>query len=252
MAHKILAAVFALLVSTGALNAQSVDEMIDQAKQLEKQMKEADALAKYKEVLKVEPAQLSALVEASELSSREGNRQKEKDDKTRYFNEAKDYAQEALNQAPNNADANYAMAVAMGRLALISGAKDKVAASREVKKYAELAIKFNPNYAQAYHVLGKWNYEVANLNFIEKNAAKALFGGLPDGTLQQAIDNYEKCKKLDPGFILNYYELARAYNKNDQQTQAMEVLRKAVALRAIYQDDPAIKADCKKMLEEMQ
>ncbi len=252
MAHKILAAVFALLVSTGALNAQSVDEMIDQAKQLEKQMKEADALAKYKEVLKVEPAQLAALVEASELSSREGNRQKEKDDKTRYFNEAKDYAQEALRQAPNDANANYAMAVAMGRLALISGAKDKVAASREVKKYAELAIKFNPNYAQAYHVLGKWNYEVANLSFIEKNAAKALFGGLPDGTLQQAIDNYERCKKLDPSFILNYYELARAYNKNDQQTLAMEVLRKAVALRSIYQDDPAIKADCKKMLEEMQ
>jgi len=252
MAQKFMMAAFCLLFSTGALYAQNVDETLEQAKQLEKQMKEAEALAKYKDVLKAQPAQLEALIGASELSSREGNRQKEKEDKTRYFNEAKEYAAEALKAAPNDANANYAMAVAMGRLALISGAKEKVAASRDVKKYAELAIKFNPNYGQAYHVLGKWNYEVANLSFLEKNAAKALFGGLPDGSMDQAIANYEKCRKLDPGFILNYYELARAYNKNDQQTLAMDVLRKAVALRPVTQDDPGIKAECKKMLEELQ
>jgi len=252
MAQKLLAAVLFLLVSTHALHAQSVDEMLDQAKQLEKQMKETEALIRFKEVLKLQPDQVIALVEASELSSREGNRQKEKEDKARFFGEAKGYAEEALKVAPNDPGANYAMSVAMGRMALISGAKEKVAASREVKKYAELAIKFNPNYAQAYHVLGKWNFEVANLSFLERNAAKALFGGLPDGSLQQAIDNYEKCRRLDPSFILNYYELARAYKKNDQETQAMEVLKKAVTLRSIYQDDTAIKADCKKMLEEMQ
>jgi Tfp pilus assembly protein PilF len=70
--------------------------------------------------------------------------------------------------------------------------------------------------------------------------------------MDQAIANYEKCRKLDPGFILNYYELARAYNKNDQQTLAMDVLRKAVTLRPVTQDDPGIKAECKKMLEELQ
>ncbi|GAA0552040.1 tetratricopeptide repeat protein [Chitinophaga japonensis] len=252
MAQKFLAAVCFLFLGTGALYAQSVDEMIAAAKQLEKQMKESEALLKYKEVLKIQPDQVEALIGASELSSREGNRQKDKDAKARYFNEAKSYAEQALKVAPNNAGANYVMSVAMGRMALISGVKEKVAASRDVKKYAELAIKFNPRYAEAYHVLGKWNYEVANLNFLERNAAKALFGGLPDGSLQQAIANYEKCRKLDPSFILNYLELARAYKKDDQQTQAMEVLKKAVTLRSIHQDDNAIKADCKKMLEDMQ
>ncbi|HEU4555020.1 MAG TPA: hypothetical protein VFS25_19370 [Chitinophaga sp.] len=252
MAQKFLVAALLLLFSAGALYAQSVDELLEQAKTLEKQMKEADALAKYKEVLKAQPQQVAALIGASELSSREGNRQKEKEDKARYFNEAREYAVEALKIAPNNADANYAMSVALGRLALISGAKEKVAASRDVKKYAELAIKFNPNFGQAYHVLGKWNYEVANLSFLERNAAKALFGGLPDGSMEQAIANYEKCRKLAPGFILNYYELARAYNKTDQQTLAMDVLRKAITLRPVTQDDPGIKAECKKMLEEMQ
>jgi tetratricopeptide (TPR) repeat protein len=245
--------VFALsMLFVGHVFAQTVDEMIDEAKQLEKQMKEVEALDKYKEVLKIKPDQLSALTAASELCSREGNRQKSKEDKSRYFNDAKSYAASALAQDANNADANYAMSVAMGRIALISGAKDKVAASKEVQKYAQLALKFNPNYAKAFHVLGKWNYEVANLSAFEKTAAKVLFGGVPEGTLQEAINNYEKCRKLEPSFILNYYDLAKAYKQDEQQEKTIEVLKKAISLRSIYQDDASIKADCKKMLEGLE
>ena len=49
-----------------------------------------------------------------------------------------------------------------------------------------------------------------------------------------------------------YYDLAKVYRQNNQETQAFEVLNKAMRLRPIYQDDPAIKAECKKMLEDMQ
>lgn len=232
--------------------AQSVSDMVQEARQLEKQMKETEALEKDKDILKIQPDELEALNQASQLSARIGNRQKSKEDKITYFNQAKSYAQEALKVSPNSAESNLSMAIAMGRMALIAGAKDKVAASKEVKKYAELAIKFNPNLAQGYHVLGKWNYEVANLNAFERGAAKMLFGGLPDGSLDNAISNYEKCRQLDPAFLLNYYELARAYKENDEQEKAIEVLKKALTLRSIVQDDAGIKADCKKMLEDLQ
>ncbi|MFB6453653.1 hypothetical protein ACE38W_00150 [Chitinophaga sp. Hz27] len=242
-----------LLLFTALLaKSQTVDEMVAQAKQLETQMKEQEAFDKDKEILKIDPNQFDALVQASEMSSRIGNRQKEKADKTTWFNQAKDYAQQALKINPNSAMANYVMAVAMGRMALISGAKDKVAASKDVKKYAELAIKFDPKMGQAWHVLGKWNFEVANLNVFERSAAKMLFGGLPDGSLTNAIADYEKCRQLAPGFILNYYELARAYKANDQQDKAIEVLKKALTLRNVTYDDTSIKADCKKMLDDLQ
>jgi tetratricopeptide (TPR) repeat protein len=249
---KRITAVCFLMLAVLLAKAQSVDEMIQEARQLETQMKETEALEKDKDILKIQPAQLDALNQASQLSARIGNRQKNKEDKITYFNQAKSYAQEALKVNPNNAQSNLSMAIAMGRMALISGAKDKVAASKEVKKYAELAIKFDPKLAQGYHVLGKWNYEVANLNAFERGAAKMLFGGLPDGSLQNAISNYEKCRQLDPSFLLNYYELARAYKENDEQEKAMEVLKKALTLRSIVEDDAAIKADCKKMLENLQ
>ncbi|RFS20578.1 hypothetical protein DVR12_18625 [Chitinophaga silvatica] len=251
MLKQLLAAAFFVLGGL-SLQAQSVNEMVEEAKQLEKQMKETDALQKDKDILKIQPTELDALNQASQLSSRIGNRQKDKADKISYFNQAKSYAQEALKVDPNSAQSNLSMAIAMGRIALISGAKDKVAASKDVKKYAELAIKQDPNLAQGYHVLGKWNYEVANLNAFERGAAKMLFGGLPDGSLQNAIANYEKCRQLDPGFILNYYELAKAYKENDQQDKAIDVLKKALTLRNITQDDASIKADCKKMLDDLQ
>ncbi|PUZ24296.1 Tetratricopeptide repeat-containing protein [Chitinophaga costaii] len=232
--------------------AQTVEELLQQGDQLEKQMKEVDALNKYKEVLKIQSNNLTALTWASLLDSREGDRQEKKEAKSRFFEEAKAYAAQALAVGPNDPDANYAMAVAMGRIALIAGAKDKVAASKDVKQYAELAIKFRPNFGEAWYVLGKWNYEVATLNAFEKGAAKMLFGGLPDGTLANAIADFEKCRQLNPGFILNYYDLAIAYKKNDQIDKAEEILRKVPALRPIHQDDPKFKANCKKLLEDMQ
>ncbi|WP_291911228.1 tetratricopeptide repeat protein [Chitinophaga sp. CB10] len=251
MVKKIITASMFLL---GALisQAQTVDEMVAQAKQLEVQMKEQEAFDKDKEILKIQPTQLDALIQASEMASRIGNRQKDKAAKTNYFNQAKDYAGAALKVNPNSAMANYAMSVAMGRMALISGAKDKVAASKDVKKYADLAIKLDPGFGPAYHVLGKWNYEVATLNVFERSAAKMLFGGIPEGSLSNAIANFEKCRQLAPGFILNYYELARAYKENDQEDKAVEVLKKALTLRNTTYDDASIKADIKKMLDDLQ
>jgi tetratricopeptide (TPR) repeat protein len=251
MLKNILAAAYLLLFS-GVLYAQTADELVEQAKQLEKQMNEGVALNRYKDAIKLQPDNLAALTGASELSSREGSRQKDDDEKTRSYDNARTYAEEAIKIAPENPEANYVMAVAMGRKATTAGAKEKMAAYKEVKKYAELAIKFNPGYAKAYYVLGKWNYDVANLNTFEKAAAKMLFGGLPEGTLTTAISNYEKCRKLDPSFVSNYQDLARAYKDNDEQEKTIEVLKKAVALRSVYQDDGEIKNQCKKMLEGLE
>lgn len=248
---KVFASAALFLVSAASF-AQTADEMAEQARQLEKQMKDAAALSLYKDALKVQPDNVAALTGASEVSSREGSRAGDKEEKSRIFAEAKSYAEQALKVAPENADANYVMAVAISRIAQTAGAKEKVAASKEVKRYAELAIKFNPKYAKAYYVLGKWNYDVANMNTLEKAAAKMLFGGMPEATLQEAIVNFEKCRKMDPSFLPNYPELAKAYKENDELEKCIEVLRKAVTLRPIYQDDLNIKSACKKMLEDLE
>lgn len=246
--------IFLLMICGIAMGvkAQSAEELLTQAQQLAKQMKETEALAKYKELLQVSPGHVIAFTQASLICSREGARQKDKAAKQEWFDQARVYAYEALKVEPENPEANYAQAVYYARLAQISGAKEKVAAAKEVKKYADLALKFKPDYGEAYHLIGKWNFDLHNLSSIEKAAAKVLFGGVPPGTMEDAIASYEKCMQLKPSFIINYLDLAIAFKQNNQETQSMEVLNKAMKLRPIFQDDVTYKAECKKMLEEMQ
>ena len=76
--------------------------------------------------------------------------------------------------------------------------------------------------------------------------------GLPNGDLDSAIANFEKCKSLDPYFVLNYLDLAKAYRDNHRPTQAIEVLNKLVKLPVRTADDPALKAEGAKLLDSIQ
>ena len=104
-----------------------------------------------------------------------------------YFIAAKNYASAALSVNPNSSDANCAMALALGRVSLISGTKERVILARDVKFYAEKAIRLDPTNFRAYHILGRWNYDVSDLNLAEKSFARIFYGKLPDASLDDAI-----------------------------------------------------------------
>jgi tetratricopeptide (TPR) repeat protein len=130
--------------------------------------------------------------------------------------------------------------------------KKIVALVKDVKTYTEAAIALQPNHAKAYYSLGKWHYEMVNLSGVKKVAVKLFYGGLPNGDLDSAITYFEKCKSLDPYFVLNYLDLAKAYRDNHRPTQAIEVLNKLVKLPVRTADDPALKAEGAKLLESIQ
>ncbi len=251
---KIIAIAF-LLFSFQYLIAQSSDAplLVKQGKDLLAQTKEEDALEKFKGALKSDPNNYEAAWHASLMCSRIGNRQADENKKKEYFVVAKQYAVKSLKLNPADAESNFVMAVAMGRMALISGSKDKVAASRDIKNYADLAIKYNPNHAGAWHVLGKWNYEVANLNFAERAVANSLFGGLPEGAdVKTAIDCYNKAISLDSENVLFYLDLAKAYQNIELDPKANETLKKALTLKPKVKDDNNYLLQCKKMLDDIQ
>ncbi len=232
-------------------NGQDVGYLIKEGEQLEKDKKDAEALKKYQEALQLSPSDKRALCKCSELNSVIGNRQQDKKSKQEYFNAAKLYAETALQQDPNDADANFAMAMAMGRMALISSGKEKVEHVKDIKKYADNAIAANPTHYKTLHLLGKWNIEVAGLNVAEKAALKLIFGGLPSASVAAGIDYYEQSRKSNPGFILNYLELARAYKINGQSDKSIEVLNRMLKLPPRSPDDNDYKAEGRKLLESL-
>lgn len=230
---------------------QDVASLLREAERLEHSFREAEALQKYKEVLRIQPTNLGALCRSSDLCSRIGHRQTDRAKKTEYFSQAKTYAEAALKVNPYSPEANFVMAVAMGRMAMLTSGKEKIQYVNEIKRYAETTLKYDPNNFKAYHVLGKWHYEVSNLNSFERSMARLLFGGLPKATLQDAINFYEKSRSLEPNFSINYLELAKAYRRNNEEKKAIDLLVKLQSLPNKIEDDVRIKKEGRELLEEI-
>ncbi len=240
---------FLLLILPVENQAQDINMLLKEAQQLEESFKEPEALQKYLEVVRAQPNNLTALCKASELYNMIGKRQPGKDKQKEYYKTAKTYAQRALQVNPNSVEANFAMSLAMGRMALISSGEEKINAVKDVKSYAEKAIKLDPNDFKGYHVLGKWHYEVSNLNALEKWLVKITYGALPKASLDEAILNYEKSRQLNPHFLLNYLELAKAWHRKDNNKKAIELLEAMMKMPNRSVDDPTVKEEGKKLLE---
>jgi tetratricopeptide (TPR) repeat protein len=236
---------------SASLQGQDVSYLVKEGEKLEKEKKDDDALKKYQEALQLSPVDEMSLFKCSELSSIVGNRQTDKKLRSDYFNAAKTYAETALKQYPSSADANYAMALALEKMAMNSSGKEKLQKIGDIRKYLDSALKFNPDHARAVYLLGKWNMDVSALNVAEKTAVKTIFGGLPSASIPKAIDDFEKARKLDPNYLLNYLDLAKAYKKNGQSDKAIEILNRLIKLPPKTADDNGYKAEGKILLESL-
>ena len=233
--------------------SQDVNTMLKGAQNFEKQFKESEALDLYKKIVQADASNIDCLVKCTELSCSIGARQTDGKLKNTYFLSAFDFAQKAIAVNGNSAAANYAMALASGKMTEVEDENKKlVAYVRQVKIYSDNALAIDPDNARANYTAGKWHYEMTNLNWAKKAAVKTLYGGLPKASLDSAIYYMEKCCRLDVYFTPACLDLAKAYIDDDQPGKAIEVLNKLVKLPNRAYSDAAIKAEGKKMLAELQ
>ncbi|MBX2934457.1 MAG: hypothetical protein KF825_09435 [Ferruginibacter sp.] len=247
---------FAIIICTFSflfINAQDIEVLLKEAARHEMVPDEKASFSKYKEVLKINPSNILALTKCSELCSRIGQRElanpKLRDD---YYKWAVKYADAALNIAPDNSEANCVMAIALGRSSMTKSGRDKIDNAREIKKYLDVALKNDPHNFKAWHVLGRWQYEISNLNAVERGIVKVFYGGMPLVTLQQSIASFERARSLRPEFLLNYLEMAKAYKENNQKTKAIAYLQQMLSLPIQTEDDAAIKEKGKILLKKWQ
>lgn len=243
---------FFLLFSV-QLFSQQTEVILKDATNLERSLKEEEAFDKYKQVLAMDPKNLKALVRSSELCAAIGARQTDKNAKANYYGLAAQYADKAVVADSNSADAYYVRALAAGKLTEIETENKKLVANvRDIKTNADRALSINPNHGRANYVLGKWNFEVLTLSWAKRAAVKVLFGGMPPATIENAIKYMEKAKNIEPYFVPNYLDLARAYKYDHKPAQSIEVLNQLVKLPVRTTNDVALKSEGKKMLSEMQ
>ncbi len=240
---------FFILITINSFS-QDINAIIKDADRLEIVPDEKAAFIKFKEALKIQPNNIHALTKCAELCSSIGNREPNNKTRDDYFKVALIYAKTAYKLYPESDDANVAMAIAVGRIVLLKSGKEKIASVKELKAYVEKAIAVNPKNFKAWHILGKWHYEVSDLNGFERTAAKIIYGALPASSIASSISCYEKAKALSSNFSLNYLELAKAYKRNGEKLKAFTQLNYLLALPNKVQDDERIKAEARGLLKK--
>ena len=76
----------------------------------------------------------------------------------------------------------------MGRLALLSDNKTKVRLAHDAREEAVTALALEPSNDLAHHLMGRWHYEMANLNVVVRTLVRVMYGtALAPGVPQHAL-----------------------------------------------------------------
>ena len=205
----------------------------------------------YLAVTYFDPDNYEALWKAGDEYTEIADRLEAKHQKESYFTQARILCERAIKSNPEGYEGHFRLSVALGRLALFKGGKEKVKLSKMIKAEVDTAIILNPQGDLAYHVLGRWHQNLANLSGMLKFFAKVLYGGVPPGTNDEALAAFKKAIEISPDHIEHHLELARTYEFMDKKELMREPLEKVLELPNVEERDPEFKKEAEKMLKKL-
>lgn len=167
-----------------------------------------------------------------------------------HFREALKLAEAALTVDASDAHAHLARAVAEGRLALNAGTQERVQRSRAVKNHTDRAIELDSTLPGAFHVRGRWNREVADMNLIERAVVRTVYGGLPEASFEQAVRDFERAIELE-NVRFHHLELAKTYLKMERPDDAQAQLERVLDLPATEPFDQRYKEEAQTLLDDL-
>lgn len=173
------------------------------------------------------------------------------DKKEEIYRSSVKYAKMAIASNPNDAEGYFVLSMCVGKVALMTGGKEKVELSKSVKENALKAIELNPKHDGALHVLARWHREVANLSWILKGLAKIIYGGLPDASNEEAVKYFLLAIKVKPNHINHHFELAKTYEEMGEDGKAIQEFQKCLELPSVAADDPQLKKEAKEHLDDL-
>ncbi|XP_022070917.2 regulator of microtubule dynamics protein 3 [Acanthochromis polyacanthus] len=124
----------------------------------------------------------------------------DKQEKKTFAQQGREEAELALNKNGLNAECHKWFAVLTGLTSQYESMHGKLKSSHILKEHLDRAIALRDDDPMCFYLLGRWCYEVATLDWLEKKAAAALYQSPPASTLHDALENFLKAEELSPGF----------------------------------------------------
>jgi len=171
-----------------------------------------------------------------------GTLTKDRDAQKPLFVEGERLARRAVALNPIDSKGHLYLSIAVGKLALFEGGKRQVELSKEVKTEAEQALTLNDKEALAYLVVGIWNREMVDLNWILKKFAEMFYGKFPAASLAEAEKNLQHAIALAPTVVANQVELGLTYRVAGMTAEARRCFVTALKMPQTWVTDDYYKA----------
>jgi tetratricopeptide (TPR) repeat protein len=244
LSHSTLLGILSTLVLSLALVQAdpAVDALIQQGDVYDQKFEPIKALEYYLAAEKIEPENLHLLLSIARQYRHQAADTSAIATKLRLAQKAMTYAKKAQAKAPQEAEAHLSVAITHAKMVPILGNKEKVEASREVRKAVDKAIELDPGKELAWHVLGSWHQRLSELGSVKRTMAKLLYGGLPEATPEQAVKCFQTAILLNPKRPMHHIELGRTYALMGKTAEAKKAIEKGLALPNVGKDDADSKA----------
>lgn len=226
-------------------------DWIEQGDTFERQFKSAEALASYQKALAEKPDDPAILRKIAKQYVELALDAPAKGERLRLAQSGYDTALRAKKLDPDNAEGRLTVAVAAARLGFYSDAKTKLELSKVVKQEAGEAIRLKPGYALGWHMLGRWNYEISELNPLLKKVAEVIYGKMPAASQEEAVRCLSKAAEIEPDNALFQAELGRGYLALGKTEEARRALEKSLTLPRRTKDDGEAQQRAKAALRAM-
>jgi FimV-like protein len=246
----------ALVLAAGPLAAQTVAEHIAAGDAARCQRNSVAALAHFREALQLDSLSYEANWKAARELTDIGKLMPDSLRKQRdtIYADALELSQRAVRVDSVGADGHYMVAVAVGRVALTKGPRERVRSARLVRDEALRAVALDSLHDGALHVLGRWNAEIMRLPGLTKFFAKTFLGAgiFNEASWSNAVSYFTEAIRINPTNIYHHLDLAEAFVDADRQEEAKPHLEEVAQLPlGCDAGDPVFKQEASALLQKI-
>jgi tetratricopeptide (TPR) repeat protein len=228
-----------------------VADLIVKGDAFDKVFKATEALQCYLPAEKLEPWNVRVLVRIARQYRHLMTDAVTRERKLQLGGTALDYSRRVAALAPDDSEAQLAPAITYGKMLPLQGAKEQVAASPLIKQSADKAVKIDPRNDTAWHILGRWHRNVADVGGVKRAFGSLIYGKLPTSTNEAAVACFEKAIAINPSRLMHYVELGRTYAQMGEKEAARRFIAKGLAMPAVEKDDPETKQHGRESLAKL-